>query len=237
MKKGKSDTPEWISGKAILRFIASLLFMPMALFIAAGTVHWTMGWGYVGVSYAFTVISSVLVFRQGSGLLAERAQSLDSENVKGWDKAILLFALVLGPLVTYVLAGLDKRFSWSPQLSLPVQLLAVALVVGGHTLSTWAMMVNRFFSAVVRIQRERNQIVVKEGPYRAVRHPGYAGLILVLAGTPFMLGSLWAILPVTLIIVLTVVRTSLEDNVLRDALDGYQAYCQEVRYRLCPGIW
>jgi protein-S-isoprenylcysteine O-methyltransferase Ste14 len=104
-------------------------------------------------------------------------------------------------------------------------------------LSDWAMMVNKFFAAVVRIQKDRSHTVVKAGPYRFVRHPGYAATLLHYVAAPFMLGTLWALIPVGLIWVVIIVRTALEDRTLQEELEGYKDYTQRVRYRLLPGVW
>jgi protein-S-isoprenylcysteine O-methyltransferase Ste14 len=102
---------------------------------------------------------------------------------------------------------------------------------------TWAMVTNRFFSSIVRIQRDRGHIVCDGGPYRWVRHPGYAGGALAALATPLALGSWWAFVPAVLTILLTAWRTALEDRTLQQELPGYAAYTQRTRYRLLPGVW
>ena len=97
----------------------------------------------------------------------------------------------------------------------------LALFVAGFGLSTWAMASNRFFSGVVRIQADRGHTVATGGPYRFVRHPVYTGFIVGAFGSALLLGSRWALVPVALASVLTVVRTILEDRTLRDELPGY----------------
>ena len=79
--------------------------------------------------------------------------------------------------------------------------------------------------------------MVSSGPYRWVRHPGYAGALLAYLATPFLLASLWALLPALLLTVVLIIRTGLEDRTLYAGLSGYAAYAQRVRYRLAPGIW
>ena len=236
MKEKKNNSSEGFGWKAVSRFVLYLLLLPMVLFIAAGTLHWTMGWFYVGISLAFTGISRILVYRRNPDMLKERARSLEAADAKEWDRIILLFGIMVGPLVLYSVAGLDFRFSWS-HIPVIIQLGAVVGVVLGYILSGWAMVVNTFFSTVVRIQKERNQTVVSGGPYRVVRHPGYAGGILTLFSTPIMLGSLWAVLPAGFIVGLTIVRTFLEDKTLQEELDGYEDYSKTVRFRLVPGVW
>ncbi|MCJ7533093.1 MAG: isoprenylcysteine carboxylmethyltransferase family protein [Anaerolineales bacterium] len=146
-----------------------------------------------------------------------------------WALAIY-FAL---PLV----AGLDVRFGWAREPSVAWHVVgAVALAVGlGFT--SWAMIANAYFSTAVRIQSDRGHTVCRSGPYRFVRHPGYVGFILQSLSVPFLLGSLWALVPGITAAVLMGIRTSLEDRTLQTELPGYQDYVQEVRHRLVPGIW
>ena len=98
-------------------------------------------------------------------------------------------------------------------------------------------MTNRFFSAIVRIQTDRGHTVITDGPYRFVRHPGYAGGLIWYVMTPLILGTLWAYVPTLFVIALTVLRTSLEDKTLQAELPGYQEYTRQTRYRLVLGIW
>jgi protein-S-isoprenylcysteine O-methyltransferase Ste14 len=104
-------------------------------------------------------------------------------------------------------------------------------------MSIWATAVNRFYGRFVRIQRERGHVVISDGPYRYVRHPGYLGQIVFSVASALALGSLWALIPGGLFAVLLVVRTALEDRTLQAELEGYEAYTRRVRHRLVPRIW
>ena len=99
------------------------------------------------------------------------------------------------------------------------------------------MVVNAYFSTVARAQPERGQTVCREGPYRIVRHPGYAGAILQSIGSPLLLGSAWALLPALVAAALMAARTAFEDRMLRSVLTGYDDYTREVPRRLVPGVW
>jgi protein-S-isoprenylcysteine O-methyltransferase Ste14 len=96
---------------------------------------------------------------------------------------------------------------------------------------------NRFFSAMVRIQTDRGHVVCDTGPYRFVRHPGYAGNILPLFGIVLALSSVWTLIPAAVALVIVIIRTALEDRTLQAELPGYQDYARRVRYRLFPGIY
>jgi protein-S-isoprenylcysteine O-methyltransferase Ste14 len=118
-----------------------------------------------------------------------------------------------------------------------VKIAALALILAGYALSSWALVENRFFSGMVRLQTDRGQRVVSSGPYRWMRHPGYAGALLVYLVTPLFLDSALVYLPTLLVIGLYVLRTSMEDGFLQGNLEGYRDYAGQVRYRLLPGIW
>ncbi len=101
--------------------------------------------------------------------------------------------------------------------------------------STWAQAVNKFAERSVRIQPE--QKVVDVGPYSVVRHPFYFAAFFMFGGIPLALGSLRALIPAAVAISILVVRTALEDRMLRRELQGYKEYAGRVRYRLVPGLW
>jgi protein-S-isoprenylcysteine O-methyltransferase Ste14 len=115
--------------------------------------------------------------------------------------------------------------------------VALALILAGYALSSYALVENRYFSGMVRIQAERDHHVVTSGPYRWVRHPGYSGALLTFWGSPLFLDSAWAFLPAGLLTIVLVIRTALEDRTLQEQLDGYRAYAERVRYRLLPSVW
>lgn len=235
--KRASERISQVGWKAWLRFAAFMLLLPMVLFIAAGRLNWVWAWVYISVTLLCTLISRMIVIRTNPDLLAERAQFLDQENVKRWDRLILFFLILVGPLAWMIVAGLDERFGWSPQIPLTPRLVALAIMVSGYMVGTWAMAVNRYYSAVVRIQKDRGQTVVTDGPYRFIRHPSYATGIAACLMAPILLGSLWALIPCGLVALVTIIRTALEDKTLLEELDGYREYAARVRYRLLPGIW
>jgi protein-S-isoprenylcysteine O-methyltransferase Ste14 len=223
--------------KAIFRFLLYLVLLPAVLFIAAGTAEWPMGWLFAALYVFAVLIGRMIVIRKFPDLLMERAQYLEAKDTRTWDKILVPIMALYGPLVVAVVTGLDKRFGWSGPISLAVQMIMLILVIFGYFFSNWALVVNRYFSAVVRIQKDRGHTVVKDGPYRLVRHPGYAGGLLAQIALPVMLGSLWALIPAVLVAICYCIRTALEDRELRTGLPGYEEYTRETRSRLIPGIW
>ena len=226
-----------IEPKIIIRLALFWLIVMGVLFLSAGTLNWLWGWIYAGLIIVATIISRWLMIRANPGLAAERVKSLRSEDAKSWDKLLSPALAIYCPILTMVIAGLDYRFELTGSLSLTVRLIAAGVIVLAYFFVSWAMIVNSFFSGTVRIQEERGHRVISSGPYRIVRHPGYTGGLLSSLATPFMLGTLWALIPVGLTTVIYIVRTALEDRTLQDELPGYREYAQKTRYRLLPGIW
>jgi protein-S-isoprenylcysteine O-methyltransferase Ste14 len=115
--------------------------------------------------------------------------------------------------------------------------LGVAVAIPAVALIAWAMRSNRFFSSVIRIQKDRGHVVVTGGPYRFVRHPGYTGIAAFTLATPFILNSPWAAVPAVVTAAVSVLRTALEDRTLHNELDGYVDYGRSVAYKLVPYVW
>ncbi len=226
-----------IRKEAVVRFLAYMVLLLVIPFLVAGRLDWWGMWALAGISLITGVGSRLIVLRRFPDLALERASAAQAEGVEPWDRLLMPLVAVLGPLLTLLVAALDVRFGCSEGFALAAEVGGLVLVLSGSLLGTWAMIVNRFFSAVVRIQSERGHAVVTSGPYRWLRHPAYAGGILANIGWPLLLSSRWALLPAALTALATGVRTHLEDRVLLARLPGYRDYARRTRYRLVPGIW
>ena len=207
------------------------------LFLAAGKMDWWEGWAYVIQALIVFIFSRAILICKNPDLAQERANAGSRANVKPWDRILMPFMSIFLPLTAWIVCGLGERFGWSPDLPNSVQLIALSLMFAGSMLGTWAMISNHFFSSLVSIQTDRGHTVVSSGPYRFVRHPGYAGNVLAWMTTPVFFASYRAAIPAVLAIIATVARTTLEDRALQTELPGYLDYTHAVRRRLVPGIW
>lgn len=223
--------------KAGVRLLLLVPIMLGVLLLSAGRWDWWEAWAYSGLGLLVLLGSRAVVILKYPDLALERSQAQDMDNVKEWDKFLMPFTALIGPLFSWLVAGLDKRFGWSPDLPDGVQIAALGLIQLGSLLGIWAMLKNRFFSSQVRIQTDRGHTVVREGPYRFVRHPGYAGGLISWLAAPVFFSSYWVIIPMVLVIIASLIRTALEDRTLMEELPGYKEYAREVKYRLVPGIW
>ena len=221
--------------KRLIQLAIQTLFLAAVLFISSGRLDWVAAWAYLGLFVFGLGVNGYFLYRKNPELIAERAEVRG--GTKGWDRVLTIIYGLLAGVGLQLVAGLNTRFGWPPQVPVYLQMLALVPMLMGFAFSSWAMVNNSFFALTVRIQDERGHTVVSDGPYGWVRHPGYAGWSLSLITTPLMLGSCWALVPGTLAAILLVVRTVLEDRTLREELDGYAEYAQRVRHRLVPGIW
>lgn len=217
--------------------VAVYLSIPLALLACGGDPGWGAGWAYAVLIFVVGIGGHMWAERRHPGLIAERQNAASMRGAKAWDKVLApLMALSIGhPLV--IVAGLDHRFGRSPDMPLWLNVLGFVLISLGYAFATWAMAENRFFSSMVRIQTDRGHEVCDTGPYRIVRHPGYAGNIPPLLGIALALGSVWALVPALAALIITLIRTALEDRTLMEELPGYQDYARRVRHRLIPGVY
>ncbi len=205
------------------------------LFLTAGTLAWGWAWLYLGIYLVTVGINATVLLRTSPATIAERGHA--GPGVKRWD-AVLSGAWALTYfLLLLIVAGLDRRLGWTGDLRASVQVLGAVVFAAGLALFSWAMVVNAYFSTLVRIQQERGHAVCTDGPYAVIRHPGYLGAIAQSLGVPLLLGSLPALAPGVLAAALMIARTVLEDRTLQAELPGYAAYARQVRSRLLPGIW
>lgn len=217
------------------QMISALVIFGAILFLAAGRVNWISGWVYLGLNALTQILSSIVLVRKQGEMLAERSQV--RAGTKGWDRILTPAIVIVGTFAVLVTAGLDARFGWSGSLNVGVWSAGIVVAFLSQMFVLWAMTSNPFFALTVRIQDDRGQTVVNNGPYRLVRHPGYAGSLAYNIAIPLVLSSWWTFIPALLTSALIILRTGLEDKTLQNELPGYRAYAANTQYRLFPGVW
>ena len=220
-----------------IKLIVVYLLMPLVLLLIGWDLAWWQGWLYSVLFVVVGIGARVLAEKRHPGLMAERGKFGKDQNVKPWDRVLAPLMAISLSFPLFIVAGLDHRFGWSPEFPIWLNLLGFILITFGYVFASWAIIENHFFSFVTRIQKERGHVVCDSGPYKIVRHPGYAGNIPPLAGIVLALGSVWTLIPVIIALIIAVIRTALEDKTLQEELPGYREYTKRVRYRLIPGIF
>jgi protein-S-isoprenylcysteine O-methyltransferase Ste14 len=203
----------------------------VAVLVLALSGQWTDPWlwAYLGVWFS---LSTYAVASMGDDLARERFTPPEP----GADR-LYLRAIRLTAVAHVVLGALDVgRWHLFP---VPTSLRAIGLagcaVFGALVFRS--MIANRFFSAVVRVQKDRGHHVIDQGPYALIRHPGYAGMILAIPCGGLALGSWLSVAFGLAYSALMLRRVIFEDAFLGANLEGYADYRTRVRYRLVPGVW
>ena len=207
----------------------------VALFVSAGKLDWVNAWVYFGLVLTYLITYTAICVKLNPEMLNARGR-FSKEGTKTFDKVYAVVYLPLSFSIVFV-CGLDAaRYKWST-MPAGLTILGVAMILPAFACGTWAMAVNPYFELSIRIQDDRNYRVIKSGPYRIVRHPGYAAQALSLVATPLILGSWWGLVPAAVLVVVLMIRTALEDRTLRNKLPGYAEYTEQTRYRLLPHVW
>jgi len=236
MHERDTEDPRRSIVKAVLLSFLILAIQMMIFFVSAGRIDILRAWAFFGVTIVYFVLSNLVLYRFNPELVAQRLKR-KREGSKSWDEVLMRVNNLILILVVPVFSGLDiGRFQWS-SLGLHYAVVGFALYIFSSVLINWAMVVNPFFEATVRIQKDRGHRVITTGPYRFVRHPGYLAGILWTLSIPLIMGSLLAFVPAGIYVLSTGIRTSLEDRTLLREMDGYSEYAGKVRYRLVPRIW
>ncbi len=211
---------------------AQILIAVALLFAPAGTFAFWQAWVYLAVCIAAGAITTSYLRKNDPKLLERRARGPWAE--KETSQKLLQLLVILAWAGAIILSSLDRRFSWS-HLPLFAEIAGLVVVALGFFTIFLAFKENTF--AAVNIDVEAGQKVISSGPYAIVRHPMYTGLLLMVVGTPFALGSYWALTTTVLMALALLWRILFEERFLREHLPGYANYCSNVRYRLLPLVW
>jgi protein-S-isoprenylcysteine O-methyltransferase Ste14 len=225
-----------LTPRTVIMLLLLVVIMPLLPMIVSGHWGWWEAWVYAAIALLGFVLSRVVAGRANPGLLAERGRSMDHADTEPFDK-VLAPIVGIGAGLIPLAVGIEVVLGRAVAVGVAVELVALAALLAGYVLASWALVANPFFSGVVRLQTERGHHVIAAGPYATVRHPGYAGALLSYLATPFFLSALWALVVVAVVGVALVIRIRLEERTLRAKLPGYAEYAQRVRWRLLPGVW
>lgn len=219
--------------KAVAGISTLLLVLGLLIFLSAWTINYLQGWIYVGTFAACVLPIIVYLMRQDQKLLERRLKAVPTAETTLAQKVLQSLLNVFFILI-FIVAGLDHRFHWS-KIPFFISLSADIFVIAGFYIIFLVFRENSFTSGSIEVAKD--QSVISTGPYRLVRHPMYAGALVMLFATPLVLGSLWAILCVFPLMFSVAARALDEERFLAKNLKGYSKYCLKVRYRLIPHLW
>lgn len=215
--------------KAFLVPIIIMMVMGLILFLPAGSFRFWPAWIWGSIISAMTLLITTYFVTKDPGLLARRMKVKEKEPQPG-----VICILSFLSLLACFIPGFDYRYHWSV---VPVWIIiaANALVLLGYVFIFLVFKENSYASTIIQVEKE--QQVIKTGPYAIVRHPMYTGLLMMMLFTPVALGSYWALIFALLFIPTTIFRIRKEEEVLLRDLPGYKDYYMKTHYRLIPSIW
>lgn len=205
----------------------------LVLFVPAGTIDYWQGWVFISIFTVVSIIPTIYLARKHPAALQRRMHAGPQAESRAAQKVISAGAFGI-LFVIMAFSAFDHRMGWS---TVPVWLclVGVVLIAAGLSLSMRVIVENSYAAATVTV--EEGQKVASEGLYKSIRHPMYAGNVIMMVGMPLALGSYWALLLVIPGVALLVLRILDEEKLLNTELPGYREYTQHVRYRLLPNVW
>lgn len=215
----------------VIRFGLAALIIPVILYALAGTLYYWQGWLYWAV-LIIPMLAAVGYFLKTDPELLERRMRYKEKESEQRSIIILSNAVSIAGLLAI---GFDLRLHGLDQVSPPIVLAADAGVFLGYIFILWVFKENSYAARTIEV--EKDQLVITSGPYSIVRHPMYAGFLVMILLTPIALGSWWAVPVFLLYIPILVWRILNEEKVLLRDLPGYYEYCSNMPYRLLPFIW
>jgi len=219
--------------RAFAGLLQLLIIMAATIFLPAWTLDYWQAWVLLAVFFGSVLAISLYLMKNDPKLLERRVNAGVGAEHERSQNIIQAFA-ALAFIAIFVVSALDHRFVWS---TVPGYLTAFGniLVAFGFYFVFLVFKENSFASGTIEVGAE--QRVIATGPYALVRHPMYIGALVMLAGVPFALGSLWGLLALIPMALLLVARLLDEEKFLAKNLAGYQAYQSKVKHRLIPLIW
>jgi protein-S-isoprenylcysteine O-methyltransferase Ste14 len=219
--------------KAFAGLLFLLVLLWFGLFLPAWSLYFWQAWMFWLIFSVSTILVTFYLLKKDLKLLEARTKAGPTSELEVSQKIIQLFASIF--FISLVLVpGFDHRYQWS---NVPVVLVITGdvLVLLGFIIVFLAFKQNSYASGI--IETDTAQKVITTGPYRIIRHPMYAGGLLLLFFAPLALGSYWALLFSLLLFIVIVLRILYEEKFLIQHLSGYKEYCEKTPYRLIPWIW
>lgn len=216
--------------RIILYILISYATLGAIIFLPAGTLDYWEGWVALLSLMVPMTFAAIYFMIKDPALMKRRMKMKEKETVQ---KGVIRWAIVV-TLVAFIIPGLDHRFDWST-IPTNIVIFADVLVFIGYAIVFRTLQTNSYAARTIEV--EKDQKVITTGPYAIVRHPMYAGMLLLYYALPIGLGSYWAALALLPLLPIMIIRTLNEETVLKRDLPGYKEYCKKVKYRLIPGIW
>jgi protein-S-isoprenylcysteine O-methyltransferase Ste14 len=220
----------------VIKPLIWLAVMTALMFVPAGTIWWPQAWVFLIELTVTGLLISGWLHVHDPALLAQRMASPVQREQAAWDRVFMICVLLF--FYTWLaVMGLDAVRFRASHVPVWAQAVGAVLILMSQYVFWLVFRANSYAAPVVKIQKERGHAIVTTGLYAYVRHPMYAGAILLLIGIPLLLGSWYGLALAPVLVVGFAIRAVLEERTLQAQLPGYADYAARVRYRFVPLIW
>ena len=219
--------------KAVAMHLALIVATMALVFVPAGTLHYWQAWTFLVFYFVPSLAITAYLMAKDPKLLARRMRGGPTAE-KARAQKIIMSITSVGFIGLLVVPALDHRFGWS-QMQPYAALAGDGLIAIGWIAIFFVFRENSFTSSTIEVADD--QEVISSGPYALLRHPMYAGGLVMLLGMPIALGSWWGVLALVAMLPALIWRLLDEEKFLVENLPGYAEYKLRVRYRLIPGVW
>ncbi|TAM98863.1 MAG: isoprenylcysteine carboxylmethyltransferase family protein [Chitinophagaceae bacterium] len=220
-----------------IKSMAGILFLLTVIgaisCLCYGSLDYPLAWLYLATFFIPVFAITVYLFLFNKPLLTSRLYAGPVAEQR-WRQKLIQSAAGLIFIAIYAILALDYRDKWS-EVPLWLSYSGDAFCVLAFIFLFFVYKQNTFLSATIEVQE--NQQVISNGLYGVIRHPMYSGALILMFFTPLALGSLWGLIPVAVLLMVIIFRIIDEEKVLKRHLEGYEAYCKKVKYRLLPLIF
>jgi protein-S-isoprenylcysteine O-methyltransferase Ste14 len=222
-----------LNARTIKAGVRGFVVLAILVFLPAGTLRYWQGWAFLATFGVCSTALTVYMALYDEKLLERRLRAGPRAETQTSQKIIIVLVM-LGSTAFLVFPVLDHRFGWSP-VSSYVSIIGDGLIVLGYLFIFFVIRENSYAASTIQVTED--QRVVSTGPYALVRHPMYAGAILLIIGMPLALGSWYGVLGIFGFLPVLIWRLSDEERFLTRNLPGYTEYKSKVHWRLIPGLF
>lgn len=237
-KIDKSEKPLPLWAIAVIPVYISILFI-IALFPLAQDWAWIEAWLFI-ISFVINMtIIYYLINKKNPRVIRNRMKLKKvglTEKTKSSARSdfYIMPLLSIGFIGALLIPPFDHRFQWSP-IPFVVEVIGLILMNLGLIIMGIAMVQNAFASKILDINK--GQKLIDTGIYAHVRHPLYLGAVIMIIGLPIALGSWISLIPAAFGALALIIRIKFEEIMLIRGMDGYEDYCNRVKYKLIPKIY
>jgi protein-S-isoprenylcysteine O-methyltransferase Ste14 len=222
-----------LHARTIKAGVRGFVVLAVLIFLPAGTLRYWQGWAFLVTFAVGSTALTVYMALYDEKLLERRLRAGPRAEAETSQK-IIMALVMLGFTTFLVFPVLDHRFGWSP-VPAYVSLIGDGLIALGYLFIFFVLRENSYAASTIQIAED--QRVISTGPYAVVRHPMYAGALLLVIGMPFALDSWYGLLGILVIVPALIWRLLDEERFLTKNLKGYAEYTGNVRWRLIPGLF